>query len=303
MTSIREKKQMIKQMAEEVSRGSKNNKNIISNNGNFDDKINLLKELEGNNLTIIKNKFDQNNDEYGDNFNLNEDDELLTEESPSNESSIVQNNNKKNKTKKNVNNDDDTDNNNEDGDKNDDDDNDDNEKNDEKKDNINDENKLNNKFDNNDEFKENILKYTRVDNIIRQKKEEIKELLQKKKPHEEYIKSYLESKNADVIKLKSCELCLNRSEKKAPLKLDIIKESIKECIKNEEELTNMNEIKCNDVVEKIIELMNNKRPVNKKVNLTRKIKKEKKETKNNKDNNKDNNKEKNKVKQYIQNDN
>lgn len=155
--------------------------------------------------------------------------------------------------------DEDNDNNNDTNDEdNDNDDNDENEKSDVKKD-----NEIDNKA------KESILRFLKCDDLIRMKKEELKELQDQRKPYEEFILSYLEKKDQPFINVKSGKLIKNKSETTAPLKLDIIKESIKEGIKNEKDMTKLNDVKCNDVTEKIIELMNTKRGKSTRTHLKR----------------------------------
>ena len=110
-----------------------------------------------------------------------------------------------------------------------------------------------------DEFKQKVILYTKIDDLIREKAEELKELKDKRKPHEEYILNYLDKKDIPSVNLKSGKLIKNKAESTSPIKLDIIKDSIIECIKQEDDLSSPNDIKCKDVSDKIIELMNSKR--------------------------------------------
>ena len=84
----------------------------------------------------------------------------------------------------------------------------------------------------------------------------------------------------------------NKAETLSPLKLEVIKDSIKEGIKNEgKDLANANDVKFNDVTEKIIELMNQKRGKSSRTNLKRTfVRKNNNKNKNNKndDKNEDN---------------
>jgi hypothetical protein len=126
------------------------------------------------------------------------------------------------------------------------------------------------------EFKENVVKFVKLDDLIRQKQDEIKGLKENKKPYEDFILGYLQNKDAPFVNIKSGKLIKNKSESKAPLKLEIIKESIAEGIKNEKNLTSINEVKCNDITEKIIDLMNQKRGKSCRTNLKRTFVREKK---------------------------
>lgn len=126
------------------------------------------------------------------------------------------------------------------------------------------------------EFKENVVKFVKMDDLIRQKMEELKELKDQKKPYEEYILGYLEKKDAPFVNIKTGKLIKNKSETKSPLKLEIIKESIVEGIKGENNIGAINDIKCNDISDKIIELMNSKRGKNSRTNLKRTFLKKKK---------------------------
>jgi hypothetical protein len=129
-----------------------------------------------------------------------------------------------------------------------------------------------------DEFKEHVIGYIKIDDMIRQRKEEIKELQDKKKPCEEYILRYLEKVDEHIVELKGGKIRRNQSETKAPLKLDIIKTAIFEGIKTEQGDEQVDDEKCKKMVEDIVTLMEQKRPTTIRVNLKRTFerKKEKK---------------------------
>lgn len=129
------------------------------------------------------------------------------------------------------------------------------------------------------EFKENVVKFVKMDDLIRIKMEEIKELKEQKKPYEEYILGFLEKKDAPFVNIKTGKLIRNKSETKTPLKLDIIKESIVEGIKSENNMEAASDTKYNDITEKIIELMNSKRVKTTRTNLKRTFVREKKKNK------------------------
>jgi hypothetical protein len=139
-------------------------------------------------------------------------------------------------------------------------------------DNISDieENDLNNK-DNpvkiTDEFKESVIGFIKLDDLIRQRQEDIKELKEKKKPYEEYILKYLDKVGENVIEIQESKLRKNQSETKMPLKIDMIKEAIYETIKKEKK--DQSDDKCKELVEETIQLMENKRPLTIRTNLKR----------------------------------
>jgi len=116
------------------------------------------------------------------------------------------------------------------------------------------------------EFTEKVLLYIKCDDLIREKTAEIKELKAQKKPCEEYIISYLESKDAPFVKVKNGKLIKNKSEAKGGLKADIIRESIIEGVKNE---NNMKEENAVNITDKIFELMESKRKKTIRINIKR----------------------------------
>ena len=118
-----------------------------------------------------------------------------------------------------------------------------------------------------DEFKECVIAFIKLDDLIRQRQEDIKELKEKKKPYEEFILKYLDKVGENVIEIQESKLRKNQSETKMPLKLDIIKDAIFETIKKEK--NDHSDEKCKELVEETIQLMENKRPTTVRVNLKR----------------------------------
>ena len=147
--------------------------------------------------------------------------------------------------------------------------------------NDNNNNDNNNDEDVSNEFKEKVIAYKKYDDVIRQKMDEIKELKSKRKPCEEFIIKYLESKNAPFVNIKDGKLIKNKSESKGSLKAELIKEAILEGIK-EEKLPN-DDVKSNDITAKIMDIMDNKRSKTVNIKLRRTFNKK---PKNNKQNNK-----------------
>lgn len=124
------------------------------------------------------------------------------------------------------------------------------------------------------EFKEKVKRFLYIDDKIRSKHEQIKELKNLKKPCEEFIIKYLEQEEENIVNAPGGKLVKNESSTKAPIKMDIIKESIIEKSKNEKIFDT--EEKYNRFLEAILELMDKKRPIKKRVNLKRIIPREKK---------------------------
>lgn len=128
--------------------------------------------------------------------------------------------------------------------------------------------------DKSSEFKEHVMKFVKVDNLVREKtkkmkkildeiveleqlKDDLKELKEQKKPLEEYIIDYLNKNNATHVNLKDGKLTMNKTKSNSELKLDLIKASINEGITNQKNLNN-----TQDITEKIIELIDAKRSIN-----------------------------------------
>lgn len=132
------------------------------------------------------------------------------------------------------------------------------------------------------EFKEKILGYIKIDDLIREKMEEIKELKEKKELCEEYILKNLDKNESNFINIPGGKLIKNQSETKGPLKADVIKEAIIDGLKKDNITNEENTVK---VVEDILTLMEEKRGKVNRVNLKRtfervKKKKEPKKKKN-----------------------
>ena len=107
------------------------------------------------------------------------------------------------------------------------------------------------------EFQENVIKYVKYDDAIRKKQDEVTELKKKRKPCEEYILKYLDNVGENLVEITDGKLRKNKSETKAPLSQDIIKNAISQ--------------KVNDpiIIEEILKSMENLRPLNTHVNIKR----------------------------------
>jgi hypothetical protein len=130
------------------------------------------------------------------------------------------------------------------------------------------------------DFKEKIINYIKVDDLIRKKQDEIKELKDKKDEAEEFILKFLDKSDSTFVNIPGGKLIKNQSETKAPLKIEIIKEAIVESIKKEKLVENDEVNK--KLLDDIIDLMEVKRGKVNRINLkrtfarTEKVKKPKK---------------------------
>ena len=108
---------------------------------------------------------------------------------------------------------------------------------------------------------------------MRKKQQEMSELREQRKPCEQYILKYLDNVNENVIEITNGKLRKNKSETKAAVSQDVMKVAISEKIKDPK------------IVEEILKLMEEKRPMNTHVNLKRTgTRPDKKEGKKKKDN-------------------
>lgn len=107
------------------------------------------------------------------------------------------------------------------------------------------------------EFQEMVVKFVKIDDLVRRKEKEIRELKNQRKPCEAFILEYLDQIGETTIEITGGKLRKNKSETKVPLSQDIIKDAINEKIKDPME------------VEQILALMDNLRPKSERINLKR----------------------------------
>jgi len=107
------------------------------------------------------------------------------------------------------------------------------------------------------EFQENVLKFVKIDDLIRKKQEELLELKQQRKPCEQYILKELDKINQTTISISDGKLRRNKSETKASLNQEVIKNAITDKVKDPQ------------LVEEILKAMEDKRPVTTHVNIKR----------------------------------
>jgi hypothetical protein len=128
------------------------------------------------------------------------------------------------------------------------------------------------------EVREKIIAFIKLDDAIRKKNEELKELKDKKKPCEEQILRFLEniesgSDEGKHINVPGGKLIKNKSETKEALKIDVIKEAIIESMKKENLVTD--DIRCKEILEGMIDLMDKKRPTKVRTNIKRTFERQK----------------------------
>lgn len=107
------------------------------------------------------------------------------------------------------------------------------------------------------EFQENIIKYVKLDDLIKQKQEELTELKNQLKPCEQYILTSLESLNETSIGITNGSIIKKSVEKKSALSSDMIKAALLEKVADA------------NAVEDIIKSMESKRTVTVKADLKR----------------------------------
>src|SRR3990170_1460294 len=73
------------------------------------------------------------------------------------------------------------------------------------------------------EFREHVVKYVKIDDIIRKKDQEIRDLKSMRRPCEEYILKYLDEIDETTIEIGDGKLRKNKSENKVPLNKDYMK--------------------------------------------------------------------------------
>lgn len=107
------------------------------------------------------------------------------------------------------------------------------------------------------EFQENVIKYVKLDDLIKKKQQELAELREQSKPCKEYILKYLENIGEDEIGITNGKLKRNKSETKTALNQEVIKTAL------------LKKIEDPAVVEDIMKEMENSRQSSTKVNLSR----------------------------------
>lgn len=106
-------------------------------------------------------------------------------------------------------------------------------------------------------FQENVVKYVKIDDMIKKRQAEIRELRKLLKPCEQVILEFLQENKQETVVITEGKLQSKTTETKAPLTQAIIKEAITRKVNNAE------------LVEEILLLMDELRVKRVKVNLKR----------------------------------
>lgn len=117
------------------------------------------------------------------------------------------------------------------------------------------------------DLKEKILTYIKIDDMIRKKRDEMKELNDKKKSFEEILLKYMGNNDATYFNVPGGKLIKNESETSGTLKQDIIKDAIIEGIKKEK-LTDTDDAN-KKIIDNIFNIMEEKRGKVTNINLKR----------------------------------
>lgn len=107
------------------------------------------------------------------------------------------------------------------------------------------------------EFRETVIKFVKIDDLVRKKTEEMAELKNQKKPLETFILKYLDQVDETVVEITNGKLRKNKSETKAAVNMDIIKEAISKKVEDPK------------VVNEILDIMEELRPKKININLKR----------------------------------
>lgn len=108
-----------------------------------------------------------------------------------------------------------------------------------------------------EEFKKVVVNWVQIDDLIREKNSELKELKSDKKSLEEYILESMDKMDQSIIDISDGKLRLNKSKSTAGIKQEYIQEALTELVKDQAQAQQMTKF--------ILE----KRPTVERVNLKR----------------------------------
>lgn len=120
-------------------------------------------------------------------------------------------------------------------------------------------------------LKEKVTGYIKIDDLIREKKEEIKELNEKKLKYEEFIRKYLEKANKTKIETNDGDIVYKKQSTKAPLKEELLEKAVIKQFQDTKKIGNGNGAQ---IAHDILEEVNNMRGISVKNNIRRIKKKE-----------------------------
>lgn len=82
------------------------------------------------------------------------------------------------------------------------------------------------------EFQESVIKYVKLDDLIRKKNDEIKELKKMRKPCEDFILTYLDDIKINKVDLSDGRLTKKKTETKVPINNKVIKAALQKKIED-----------------------------------------------------------------------
>ena len=92
-----------------------------------------------------------------------------------------------------------------------------------------------------EEFRTHVKEFTRLDDLIKQKQKEVRDLRNQKKSHEEFILDNLEQMDENIIEISDGKLIKNKSQTKAPLTSTIIREALSAKLDDERKISEIME--------------------------------------------------------------
>lgn len=119
--------------------------------------------------------------------------------------------------------------------------------------------------DDNEVLKKNVSTYIKIDDLIREKKEELKELMAKKCECEEFIASYFEKNGKTKIETNDGEIVFKKTSSKTPLKEEQVEKAIVNKFHDVKKITESGIKIAHDIIEEV----NNMRDTKVKTNVRR----------------------------------
>lgn len=129
-------------------------------------------------------------------------------------------------------------------------------------------NRTKNTFSKSD-IKEHLITFIKYDDLIREYNAKIKVLKDNKKKSEDFLIKFMQSEDLGYVDNidTGAKIIKYENDRKSPIKLDIIKDAIKEGIKTEKLI--MDDFKCDEFSINILNLLDKKRKITKTVTLKR----------------------------------
>lgn len=101
---------------------------------------------------------------------------------------------------------------------------------------------------------ENVAAYIKLDNMIRQKKDEIKELCEKQQEYGNDIQEYLTKVNKTKIETKDGDIVLKQTQTKSPLKEELIEKAIVKKFQDTKKISESGVKIAHDIIEEVNQL-------------------------------------------------